>query len=103
MSEKAAAPSALRRRRTAAAAKSATAIAAEAASLRGAAFVRFEVRDDGPGISAADKAKLFAPFVQIKAGALQKGNGTGLGLSICKHIVELSGGRVGASCFAQEC
>ncbi len=59
------------------------------------AFVRFSVIDTGPGISKEDQAKLFVPFTQIKAGALQKGNGTGLGLSICKRIVELSNGKVG--------
>jgi len=58
-------------------------------------YLRFAVFDDGPGISKDDQAKLFLPFAQIRAGALQKGNGTGLGLSICKRIVELAHGRVG--------
>jgi signal transduction histidine kinase len=57
--------------------------------------VRFQVADEGVGISAEDQRKLFTPFVQIQAGAQQKGNGTGLGLSISSKIVELSGGRVG--------
>lgn len=57
--------------------------------------VRIAVTDQGPGISVGDQAKLFQPFEQIHAGAIQKGNGTGLGLSICKRIIELSNGYVG--------
>lgn len=59
--------------------------------------IRFSVTDHGPGVSSADQAKLFQPFHQIHAGAIQKGNGTGLGLSICKRIIELSNGRVGVT------
>ena len=73
-----------------------------------APFIRFSVIDNGPGISKIDSAKLFEPFVQIRAGATQKkGNGgTGLGLSICKRLVQLFHGIVGVhsregigSCF----
>jgi len=45
------------------------------------------VRDDGPGISAELRQRLFAPFA---AGDVAKGSG--LGLAICKEIVMALGG-----------
>ena len=57
--------------------------------------IRYTVVDSGCGISAEDQASLFKPFMQIQAGALQKGNGTGLGLHICKLLVEMQGGTIG--------
>ena len=50
--------------------------------------------DQGVGISREDQKKLFTPFNQIKAGALQKGNGTGLGLSQVFGFAKQSGGEV---------
>lgn len=57
--------------------------------------IRFSVQDEGPGISEEDQARLFRPYVQVNAGALQKAGGTGLGLSISKLIVDLFGGKIG--------
>jgi two-component system sensor histidine kinase PilS (NtrC family) len=45
-----------------------------------------EVEDDGPGISAADRPRLFTPFFTTKSG------GTGLGLATVHRIVEAHGG-----------
>lgn len=56
--------------------------------------VRFELRDTGVGISAADRIRLFKPFEQgVNAQERRKG-GTGLGLAICRQIVELMGGQI---------
>jgi two-component system, NtrC family, sensor histidine kinase HydH len=48
----------------------------------------FEVVDNGVGISADDRDKIFLPFFTTKP------SGTGLGMSIVKKIVDLHGGDV---------
>lgn len=50
------------------------------------------VEDTGVGISSADQAKLFHPFVQV--GSQSSHRGTGLGLAISREFVELMGGRI---------
>ncbi|MEZ4468947.1 MAG: HAMP domain-containing sensor histidine kinase [bacterium] len=54
------------------------------------AFARVVVRDEGPGVPAADVPHLFEPFWTTKP----VGQGTGLGLAICQRIVEEAGGRI---------
>jgi signal transduction histidine kinase len=55
-------------------------------------MARFWVRDEGPGLSAEDQAKLFRPFTQLNQ---VRTKGHGLGLSIVRRIVEKLGGQVG--------
>jgi signal transduction histidine kinase len=52
--------------------------------------VEVSVRDNGPGIAPAVRARLFQPFVTGKP------DGVGLGLSICKRLVEAHGGAISA-------
>jgi signal transduction histidine kinase len=58
-------------------------------------LVRCEVADRGPGIAAADLARLFQPFTQLDMSATRSASGTGLGLSIAKALVEAHGGAIG--------
>jgi len=52
------------------------------------------VRDNGPGLTADDKSRLFGRFQRLSAKPTAGESSTGLGLSIVKRIVELHGGRV---------
>ncbi len=54
--------------------------------------VYFWVRDNGPGLSADEQARLFTPFTQLRQARTR---GHGLGLSIVRRIVEKLGGEVG--------
>src|SRR5439155_20190284 len=56
-------------------------------------FLRVEIEDTGPGISADDQDKLFRHFEQTKTGQ-QAGTGTGLGLAISREFVSLMGGAI---------
>ncbi|MFL6660312.1 MAG: CHASE domain-containing protein [Massilia sp.] len=59
--------------------------------------VRFEVQDQGIGMSEADVARLFTSFHQADPSTTRKYGGTGLGLVICKQLAELMGGAVGVN------
>jgi signal transduction histidine kinase len=52
------------------------------------------VRDTGPGISAADQARLFQEFQQADNAITRKKGGTGLGLAISKRIIEMHSGKI---------
>jgi signal transduction histidine kinase len=67
-------------------------VAIKAEASNGSFYV--SVRDTGPGISAADQAKLFQEFQQADNAITKKKGGTGLGLAISKRIVEMHGGRI---------
>jgi GAF domain-containing protein len=58
------------------------------------ALFRVAVRDSGPGIAAADQAKIFEEFQQVDNTPTRQKGGTGLGLAISKRIVEMHGGSI---------
>jgi signal transduction histidine kinase len=67
-------------------------VAIKAEAKNGSFYV--SVRDTGPGISAADQAKLFQEFQQADNTISRKKGGTGLGLAISKRIIEMHGGKI---------
>jgi len=56
----------------------------------GGNYALLKVIDNGPGIAAADRARVFERFVR----ATSQGDGCGLGLAIVKEIVERHHGRI---------
>ncbi|HTH49824.1 MAG TPA: ATP-binding protein [Candidatus Limnocylindria bacterium] len=60
--------------------------------LRAGAY-EFSVTDTGPGLSRAERDRLFQPFSQV-ANSRPQDQGAGLGLAISQHLVGLMGGRI---------
>ncbi|MES2715326.1 MAG: ATP-binding protein [Pseudomonadota bacterium] len=54
--------------------------------------LHFSVRDTGPGIAAAEHARIFLPFVQAEGQSQRGDGGTGLGLAISRQLVQAMGG-----------
>ena len=56
--------------------------------------MRFAVSDTGPGIPAAEVARLFEPFHRAHTASSRDVAGTGLGLAISRQFVDLHRGRI---------
>jgi signal transduction histidine kinase/FixJ family two-component response regulator len=61
------------------------------AAVQDDGYVRFWVRDNGPGVSEEDRTRLFTPFTQLEQ---VRATGHGLGLSIVRRIIDKLGGTV---------
>jgi two-component system, OmpR family, sensor kinase len=59
--------------------------------------IRFSVLDDGPGIPAGERERVFQRFHRIDTARASGDGGAGLGLAIVQAIAEAHGGRVAAS------
>ncbi len=62
---------------------------------------RFEVKDEGQGLTPDDMKKLFVKFQKLSAKPTGGESSTGLGLAIVKQIVELHGGKIWAESEGQ--
>jgi len=62
------------------------------ASLQPDGIVRYWIRDNGPGISVHDQARLFTEYSRVNSA---HNSGNGLGLSIVRRIIEKMGGQTG--------
>jgi signal transduction histidine kinase len=58
--------------------------------------LRVTVDDDGPGIPAADRERVFERFTRLDDGRARPEGGTGLGLAVVRSIVDQHHGRVWA-------
>ena len=62
------------------------------ASTVSGGLARIEVSDDGPGVPAEDRARVFERFVRLDASRQRHHGGTGLGLAIVAGIAARHGG-----------
>jgi signal transduction histidine kinase len=67
----------------------------EALSVR---YARIVIRDEGPGIPAAEASRVFDRFYRLDEGRTRDAGGAGLGLAIAKWSVEAHGGQVLLDC-----
>lgn len=62
---------------------------------RAASQVLLHVADDGPGVQASDRARMFEPFQRL--GDTPQGDGVGLGLAVARGLTEAQGGSLTVS------
>ncbi len=64
------------------------------ASIEVGDLIRFDVRDTGIGIAAADHERIFDEFTQIDSPLQRRVHGSGLGLRLSRNLATLLGGRI---------
>jgi PAS domain S-box-containing protein len=60
----------------------------------GRQYIRFTIRDEGPGFSEDDKSRLFHKFARLSARPTGGESSTGLGLSVVHKLADILGGKV---------
>ncbi|MGE5258391.1 MAG: sensor histidine kinase [Hyphomicrobiales bacterium] len=73
-------------------------LVAISAESRPPEWVRFQVRDTGPGIPEGIRQQIFEPFFSTK----EVGKGTGLGLAVTYSLIKRHGGRIDVSNAADQ-
>jgi signal transduction histidine kinase len=66
----------------------------ERTEVAGRPMARLTVTDDGPGIAAAERERVFDRFYRIEESRSRDSGGTGLGLPIVRDLVRAHGGTV---------
>lgn len=56
--------------------------------------LEFSIADNGPGIPAEERERVFESFYRIENGLTRSGSGAGLGLAICQGLVRAHGGKI---------
>jgi signal transduction histidine kinase len=62
-------------------------------STRDHDWVRVWIDDEGPGVSAADRERVWEPYTRLSRDAERGTGGSGIGLSVVRELVEMHGGR----------
>jgi signal transduction histidine kinase len=63
---------------------------------------RVSLDDEGPGVPAADRQRIFDRFVRLQPDSATGHQGSGLGLAICRSIIELHDGQIYAEAASGE-
>jgi signal transduction histidine kinase len=56
--------------------------------------VRIRIEDRGPGISAAERERVFEPYVRLEPSRARHTGGSGLGLAIARAVARAHGGDI---------
>lgn len=62
-------------------------------STRRRNWARIWIDDEGPGVTVADRARIWEPYVRLARDAERGTGGSGIGLSVVRELVEMHGGR----------
>jgi signal transduction histidine kinase len=69
--------------------------AAEVSVSAGTGAIEITVDDRGPGVPAAERQRIFEPFLRLDPSRNRERGGAGLGLAISRHLVQCHGGAIG--------
>lgn len=59
---------------------------------QGPDWIAFTVTDEGPGVEAGQRERIFEPFAQVNSALSRPYEGVGLGLAVCRKLAQSMGG-----------